>query len=49
MARERGTAIGFGSALPVTIDRVTKWSKAAQARGIQLVPISAIALKPKSS
>ena len=49
MARERGTAIGFGSALPVTIDRVAKWSKATQARGIQPVPISTIALKPKSS
>ena len=49
MARERGTAIGFGSALPVTIDRVTRWSKAAQGRGIELVPISTIALKPKSS
>ena len=47
IARERGTAVGFGSALPVTIDRVAKWAKTLQARGIVLVPISVVALKSK--
>jgi polysaccharide deacetylase 2 family uncharacterized protein YibQ len=49
IARERGTAIGYATALPVTIERLTRWSKAVAGRGIVLVPISAIANKPKSS
>ncbi|MDQ2953765.1 MAG: divergent polysaccharide deacetylase family protein [Pseudomonadota bacterium] len=48
LARERGTAVGMGQALPVTLDRVAKWAKAAAARGIVLVPISAVAGKAKS-
>jgi polysaccharide deacetylase 2 family uncharacterized protein YibQ len=49
MARERGIAVGVAGALPVTIDRLAKWSKAAESRGFTLVPISAVANKPKSS
>ena len=49
IARERGTAIGYATALPVTIDRVARWAKAVAGRGIILVPISAIANKSKSS
>ncbi len=49
VARERGAAVGFASALPVAIDRIAKWAKAASARGIVLVPVSALAMKPKSS
>jgi uncharacterized protein len=49
MARERGSAVGIASALPVSVDRIMVWAKAAEGRGIQLVPISAIAIKPKSS
>jgi len=49
IARERGNATGYASALPVTIERVARWAKALQARGIMLVPISAIANKPKST
>jgi uncharacterized protein len=49
LARERGTAVGLAQALPVTLDRVAKWTKAAAARGIVLVPISAVAIKTKSS
>jgi len=48
-ARSRGAAIGMASALPVSIDRIAQWAKAAEARGITLVPLSAIANKPKSS
>ena len=48
LARERGTAVGLGQASPVTIDRLAKWAKAAAARGIMLVPISADAGKPRS-
>jgi polysaccharide deacetylase 2 family uncharacterized protein YibQ len=48
-ARERGTAVGIAGALPVAIDRIAKWAKAAEGRGFTLVPISAVANKPKSS
>jgi polysaccharide deacetylase 2 family uncharacterized protein YibQ len=49
LARERGVAIGFASAVPVVIDRIAQWAKAAEGRGLQLVPITAVAIKPKSS
>jgi len=43
MARERGIAVGVASALPISIERIAKWAKAAEGRGIQLLPISAVA------
>ena len=46
-ARECGFAVGSASALPVTIDRVSQWIKSADARGITLVPISAVASRAK--
>lgn len=49
LARERGTAVGFASALPASIERIAQWAKSAEGRGITLVPISEIAVKPKSS
>jgi polysaccharide deacetylase 2 family uncharacterized protein YibQ len=48
-ARDRGMAVGFSSALPASIDRIAKWAKAAQGRGIVLVPITKIAIKSGSS
>ena len=48
-ARERGVAVGVSSALPVSIDHIAKWAKAAEDRGILLVPITAVALKAKQS
>ena len=48
-ARDRGMAVGIASALPASIDRIVQWAKSAEARGFVLVPISAIAIKPKSS
>ena len=49
IARERGIAIGVANALPVSIERIAHWAKAAEGRGILLVPISAVASKAKSS
>ena len=46
LARERGTAVGMASALPVSIERIANWAKAAEARGLLLVPISAVARRP---
>jgi polysaccharide deacetylase 2 family uncharacterized protein YibQ len=49
IARARGTAVGFAGALPVSVDRISRWIKAAESRGIQLVPISAVVARAKSS
>lgn len=49
LARSRGSAVGVAGSLPVAIDRISLWAKAAAERGILLVPITAIANKPKSS
>jgi len=46
-ARERGIVVGASSARPVAIDRIVKWAKAAESRGILLVPITAVALKDR--
>jgi hypothetical protein len=48
-ARERGMAVGIASALPVSIDHIAKWAKAAESRGLLLIPITAVAAKPKQS
>ncbi|MCC7346289.1 MAG: divergent polysaccharide deacetylase family protein, partial [Variibacter sp.] len=49
IARERGTAVGSASAIPLSVDRIAQWAKGLAARGIALVPISAVAARPKSS
>ena len=49
IARERGVAVGITGALPAAIERIAKWAKAAESRGVLLVPISAVANKAKSS
>jgi polysaccharide deacetylase 2 family uncharacterized protein YibQ len=43
LARERGVAVGAAGALPVSIERIARWAKAAAGRGIALVPVSAVA------
>src|SRR5580692_10656956 len=48
-ARERSIAVGISSGLPVAIDHIAKWAKTLAEHGIQLVPITAVALKPKPS
>ncbi len=48
IARDRGTAVGTASALPVSIDRIVRWAKAAEGR-VLLVPITAAVAKAKSS
>ena len=46
-ARERGFALGIGSALPVTIERVARWARTLESRGLVLVPVSAgVARRP---
>ena len=48
IAKSRGIAVGAASALPVTITRIAEWTKAADARGILLVPISMAANRAKT-
>jgi uncharacterized protein len=48
-ARERSIAVGISSGLPVAIDHIAKWAKTLADRGVQLVPITAVALKPKQT
>lgn len=40
LARDKGTVVGVASAFPVTIDRLARWAKDAERRGIKLIPIS---------
>jgi polysaccharide deacetylase 2 family uncharacterized protein YibQ len=47
-ARSRGVAIGAASALPVSIERIAQWAKAAEGRGIVLVPVSMVANRAKT-
>lgn len=49
LAKERGSAIGMASALPVSIDRIGIWAKALESRGVMLVPLTTAMLKSKSS
>ncbi len=46
-ARAKGFAIGVGSAFDVTVDAVTVWVAEAKKRGIEIVPISAVAIDPQ--
>src|SRR5580692_5616426 len=48
-ARERSNVVGISSALPMSIEHIAKWAKGLAEHGIQLVPITAVALKPKPS
>jgi polysaccharide deacetylase 2 family uncharacterized protein YibQ len=41
-ARERGFAVASASALPLSIDRVSRWARTLEQRGIKLVPVSSI-------
>jgi uncharacterized protein len=47
-AREHHVAVGIASALPVSIDQIAKWAKAAESRGVVLVPITAVARKQEA-
>jgi polysaccharide deacetylase 2 family uncharacterized protein YibQ len=49
LAKERGSAVGIASALPVSIERIGAWTKTLESRGIMLVPLTTVMLKSKSS
>lgn len=46
-ARAKGFAIGTGNAFDVTVDAVASWASEVRKRGIEIVPISAVASDPE--
>jgi len=46
-ARAKGFAVGIGSAFDLTVDTVSSWVGEAKKRGIEIVPISAVAIDPQ--
>ncbi|MFE0017016.1 divergent polysaccharide deacetylase family protein [Mesorhizobium sp. NPDC059054] len=46
-ARAKGYALGTGSAFNVTVDAVVSWVNEAKKRGIEIVPVSAVATDPE--
>jgi hypothetical protein len=49
MAKERGIAIGTAAALPISIERISAWTRGLESRGVLLVPLTTAILKSKSS
>jgi polysaccharide deacetylase 2 family uncharacterized protein YibQ len=47
IAAERGVAVGTASALPLSVERIARWAKAAKDRGVHVVPLSTILPKGK--
>jgi len=47
IAISRGTALGTGSAFDVTVDAVAEWAAGATKRGVEIVPVSALADDPE--
>lgn len=48
-AKEHGIAIGTTTALPISIERISAWTKTLESRGVMLVPLTTAMLKSKSS
>ncbi|CAO4180319.1 divergent polysaccharide deacetylase family protein [Methylorubrum aminovorans] len=46
LARQKGLVLASAGASPLTIDRLSRWSRDLEARGIRLVPVSAILRRP---
>jgi uncharacterized protein len=42
LARRQGGAIGVAAAAPASVDRIARWSASLDARGLALVPVSAM-------
>ena len=45
IARRNGSALGVASALPASIEQINRFSRALEARGVALVPVSALATR----
>jgi polysaccharide deacetylase 2 family uncharacterized protein YibQ len=49
IAAERGSAVGMANALPISIERIARWARAAEGRGVRVVPLSTLAARSKQS
>jgi uncharacterized protein len=49
LAKERGIAIGVAAALPISIERISAWTKTLDSHGLLLVPLTTAMMKSKSS
>jgi polysaccharide deacetylase 2 family uncharacterized protein YibQ len=49
LAVEREYAVGVATALPVSIERIARWAKSVESRGIRIVPLSAVAIRARQS
>jgi polysaccharide deacetylase 2 family uncharacterized protein YibQ len=49
LARSGSVVVGYSTALPASIDRIARWAKSAQSRGIILVPVTAAAVRARST
>jgi polysaccharide deacetylase 2 family uncharacterized protein YibQ len=49
LAKERGVAVGVASALPISIERISAWTRTLDSHGLLLVPLTTAMLKSKSS
>jgi len=46
LARNKGVAVGVANGLPATVERIARFTRALENRGITLVPVSALATRP---
>ena len=42
LARQKGLVLASGTASPITIDRLSRWSRDLESRGVRLVPVSVV-------
>lgn len=42
LARANGSALGVAAALPASVEHISRWARALEARGLALTPVSAI-------
>lgn len=48
LAQSQGTAIAVAAALPVTIERIARWTEGLGKRGVQIIPASAAIQRPNT-
>ena len=41
LARQKGLAVATASALPISIERISRWAESAESRGLEIVPAAA--------
>lgn len=49
LARERGYAVGYANGLPVAVDRIARFARRLESRGVMLAPVSAMTRPPEQT